>query len=182
MALESLKRHVRIEQRIAVVETSDKANGDAMVWQRIHKATAKLGGPAVVGIDWCEDHEAPPDVLILEPDPALSDALVASFERLGLDCLALDPAAQTAANEPRYGQMVPPRVAILDIDTDRSGHMDELRHFRRLYPAESTKLIVMAPDVGLGLIDNAFSADAFDVVQKPFNLPLLVRRVQRELS
>ncbi|NNE95580.1 MAG: hypothetical protein HKN24_06080 [Acidimicrobiales bacterium] len=176
---------VRGRVRSAIMEYPTDARSAAQALERAESAiarAAKLGGPAVVGIDWCEDHEAPPDVLILEPDPALSDALVASFERLGLDCLALDPAAQTAANEPRYGQMVPPRVAILDIDTDRSGHMDELRHFRRLYPAESTKLIVMAPDVGLGLIDNAFSADAFDVVQKPFNLPLLVRRVQRELS
>ena len=60
--------------------------------------------------------------------------------------------------------------------------MDELRHFRRLYPAESTKLVVVSSDVSLALIDQAFSAEVFDIVQKPYNLPLLVHRINRELS
>lgn len=171
--------------RSAIMEYPTDARSATQALERAESAiarAAKLGGPAVVGIDWCEDHEAPPDVLIVDPDPALSSALVASLERFGLDCMALDPVSQSAANQPRYGQMLPPRVALLDIDTERGGHMDELRHFRRLYPAESTKLVVLASDVSLALIDHAFSAEAYDVVQKPFNLPLLVRRLHRELS
>ncbi|MFW2383055.1 MAG: response regulator [Acidimicrobiales bacterium] len=181
--LERMQPAVRV--RSAIMEYPTDARSATQALERAESAiarSAKLGGPAVVGIDWCEDHEAPPDVLVVDPDPALASALVSSLDRFGLDCLALDPVAQSAANKPRYGQMLPPRVAVLDIDTDRGGHMDELRHFRRLYPAESTKLIVLASDVNLALIDHAFSAEAFDVVQKPFNLPLLVRRIQRELS
>jgi DNA-binding NarL/FixJ family response regulator len=171
--------------RSAIMEYPTDARSAAQALERAESAisrSAELGGPAVVGIDWCEDHEAPPDVLVVDPDVALSAALVASLERFGLDCAALDPVSQSAANQPRYGQVLPPRVALLDIDTDHGGHMDELRHFRRLYPAESTKLIVLASDVSLALIDHAFSADALDVVQKPFNLQLLVRRIHRELS
>ncbi len=170
--------------RSAIMEYPTDARSASQALERAESAiarAAKLGGPSVVGIDWCEDHETPPDVLIVEPDPALSSALEASFDRFGLDCLAVDPAGPQA-NLPRYGQMLPPRVAILDIDTDRSGHMDELRHFRRLYPAESTKLVIVSTDVSLALIDQAFSADAFDVVQKPYNLQLLVHRINRELS
>jgi DNA-binding response OmpR family regulator len=171
--------------RSAIMEYPTDARSVSQALERAESAIArstKLGGPAIVGIDWCEGHEAPPDVLIIDPDPALSSALVASMERFGLDCMALDPVGQSAANQPRYGQMLPPRVAVLNIDIESSGHMDELRHFRRLYPAESTKLIVIASDVTLALIDNSFSAEAFDVVQKPFNLMLLVRRIHRELN
>jgi DNA-binding NarL/FixJ family response regulator len=171
--------------RSAIMEYPTDARSASQALERAESAIARseeLGGPAVVGIDWCEDHEAPPDVLIVDPDSALSSALIASLERFGLDCTALDPVSQSAANQPRYGQMLPPRVAILNIDTDHGGHMDELRHFRRLYPAESTKLVVVASDVNLALIDHAFSAEAFDVVQKPFNLPLMVRRIHRELA
>ena len=170
--------------RSAIMEYPTDARSANQALERAESAiarAAKLGGPSIVGIDWCEDHETPPDVLVVDPDPALSSALEASFNRFGLDCLAVDPAGPQA-NLPRYGQMLPPRVAILDIDTDRSGYMDELRHFRRLYPAESTKLVVVSTDVSLALIDQAFSADVFDVVQKPYNLPLLVHRINRELS
>ncbi len=170
--------------RSAIMEYPTDARSANQALERAESAiarSAKLGGPSVVGIDWCEDHEAPPDVMVVEPDPALSSALDASFRRFGLDCLTVDPTGPRA-NLPRYGQMLPPRVAILDIDTDRSGYMDELRHFRRLYPAESTKLVVVSNDVSLALIDQAFSAEVFDVVQKPYNLPLLVHRINRELS
>ncbi len=170
--------------RSAIMEYPTDARSASQAIERAESAIArstKLGGPAVVGIDWCEDHESPPDVLVVDPDSTLTAALSASLERSGIDCMQLDPTSQAAANEPRYGQMLPPRIAILDVDTERSGHMDELRHFRRLYPAESTKLIVVASDLPLALIDNAFSVEAFDVIQKPINLQLLVRRISREL-
>ncbi len=83
---------------------------------------------------------------------------------------------------PTLVQILPPRLAIVDVDTETGGYLDQLRHLRRLYPASSTKLIVVAADISPGLVDHAFSVDAFDVVAKPFNLPLLLRRIQRELS
>ena len=187
--LESVLENLRPDiagVRAAVMEYPTDARSAVQAMERADSALDRsemLGGPDIVGIDWCPDFEAPPDVLVMDSDKMLARTLVSALGRAGYDCVAVEPSMASGTNDDiRLNQVPPPRVAIVDVDTDVVSHMDELRHLRRLYPAESTKLIVISSDVGLALIDHAFGIDAFDVVEKPFNLPLFVRRIQRELS
>lgn len=184
--LESLRPRVT-QARAAVMEYPSDARTAMQVIERAEAAlerSLRLGGPAIVGIDWCPDHEAPPDVVIIDSDVELASTLAAALGRTGLDCIAEKPdtSRRSDTGVATATQSLPPRLVIVDVNSENGGYLDELRRLRRRYPPESTKLIVVSADVGLALIDQAFSLDAWDVVAKPFNLALLVRRVQRELQ
>ncbi len=172
--------------RAAVMEYPTDARSAVQALERADSALERaemLGGPSIVGIDWCPDFEAPPDVLILDSDELLAHTLVSALGRAGLDCVVLPVQASGGAlPDSGINQVLPPRLAIVDVSAENASHLEELRHLRRLYPAESTKMIVTSSDISLALIDHAYGLEAFDVVEKPFNLPLLVRRIQRELS
>jgi two-component system OmpR family response regulator len=122
------------------------------------------------------DHNAwRPSILIAEDDPTIGELLVLALTRAGfLPRLATD-GRQALADLTRTA----PDLLLLDIGLPE---MDGLAVLGILRPSSDLPILVMTARHSEADVQQALRLGADDYITKPFEMPVLIRRVQRLLS
>ncbi len=139
-------------------------------------------GPAVVSTMWRNEGERAVDVLIVDPDPILSEMVFAMLSERGYQCDRLTDGRDALERLTTSSSDALPRVLMLDVDV---GGVDGLTLLRSLRPSgvlAHMEVLVVSARAAESDIRMAFDFGAAEIIRKPFSATLLAHRVGRLLE
>ena len=113
----------------------------------------------------------PTRVLVVDSEPLIRWSVCAALASAGFDAVAAGDTAEAARVAAEWP---PPRVALVDLRTADIEGMAVLTSLRTGYP--SCRFLIMTTDPRAAGID-ATRADGVDVIEKPFDLTGIVKRI-----
>jgi DNA-binding response OmpR family regulator len=117
-------------------------------------------------------------VLVIDDDPCIRGALKRAFSQAGHACLA----AGAAGEGMEYARSARPDAIVLDIDLPDGDGRDVVAALKNDPATSHVPVLVISGNVDEYRRLAALDAGAHDVMEKPFEWPLLARKVEWMVS
>ncbi|NJN87342.1 MAG: response regulator [Leptolyngbyaceae cyanobacterium SL_7_1] len=117
-------------------------------------------------------------ILVIDDDPTMRELLYQTLIRQGY-CVMVASNGIQAIEEFRR---CPPDLVLLDAQMPELNGFDCCRRLRQLSPNRFLPILMLTSLNDTGSIDQAFAAGVSDYLTKPFNLAILLQRIQHLLQ
>ncbi len=116
----------------------------------------------------------PPLILIVDDDPAVSDALAEALQRAGLRTLQAWPAVEALQVAPLHK----PEIVLLDVMLPGLDGLEVAKRLRAAATAEPPSIVIMTGSPSSAVVEAAFAIGCDDFLNKPFQREALLRRLE----
>lgn len=141
----------------------------------------EAGGDRIVPTGWQQEVVQHTDVLVLDEDAPLAGLLLHALETRGYHAQWLrdgQEAVEALCGETPH---LKARVVLLDLGLPSLDGLTVLRQLAQDNVLQQTRAIVLTARAAEAEIVEALELGAVDYVTKPFSMPVLMRRIRREL-
>ncbi len=152
-------------------------SGNGAVFERA-RTTRALEDP---GAFFSSDGADAPLVMVIDDSPAVRRVVEISLLRAGIPAVAY-PGGLAALGALQIGEVVPPRVLLLDIGMPRMNGYEVARLIKSNPECAETCVIMLSGHDGVVNRTLSRMYGASDFIAKPFKAAELVRRVRRALG
>lgn len=139
------------------------------------------GGDRIVPTGWQQEMTQSTDILILDEDAPLAGLLLHALQTRGYHAQWLRDGQEAVDTLCGENPRLKARVILLDLGLPSLDGLTVLRQLAQDNVLQETRAIVLTARAAEAEIVEALELGAVDYVTKPFSMPVLMRRIRREL-
>jgi diguanylate cyclase (GGDEF)-like protein len=141
----------------------------------------EAGGDRIVPTGWQQEASQHADVLVLDEDAPLAGLLLHALQTRGYHAQWLRDGQEAVETLCGEAPRLKARVILLDLGLPSLDGLTVLRQLAQDNVLQETRAIVLTARAAEAEIVEALELGAVDYVTKPFSMPVLMRRIRREL-